>query len=246
MPEENNASTQTQDEFLKDLEPEQQFNPLEDAAPKEEDSKQEEEDTEELRNRRERRLVAKLQAERESSIALAAKLEVLTAAQKTSTTEAADYLKKVERIYGTDSPEAVAATELLKGALADVKEIAKQEALETFREEQRVVREAEVKEGNQLDDMVEDIEDTYGVTLDGSSKKSFFQLLEKLSPKDSDGDVIAYADPHAVWEELQSRNKVAPSRAKGLASRGIAKSSSAPSTVERDSNERFLRENGII
>src|SRR5258708_5318435 len=55
------------------------------------------------KNRRERRLLKQLQDEREGSIFLAGKLEARTEAGK-AVTEESDYLKSVERIYGTDSP----------------------------------------------------------------------------------------------------------------------------------------------
>lgn len=239
----------TQEEFLKDLNPKEEgvFEaPLTPEAPKPE--KEEEESEEQKFNRRERRLAAKLQAEREAGIVMAARLEALTEAQKLrNAVEPSEYLKSVERIYGTNSPEAQEATELLKSALKGVEERATNRALEQFREEQRKEREAVAKEEKTLDTMVEQLEDEYNVSLDSQTKKSFFQLLEKLSPKDSNGEVIAYADHHAVWEELQSRKQQPTNRAKDLASRSMVKTGASPSTtVETDSNERWLKENGII
>ena len=67
----------------------------------EEPPKTDAEQEEEPKNRRERRLQKKLEAERQSSIELAAKLEAMTGAKQT--VDEADYLKGIERIYGTDS-----------------------------------------------------------------------------------------------------------------------------------------------
>lgn len=241
----------TQEEFLKDLEPSNETEVLEQSldVPKPDDTTTEETETDKF-NRRERRLRDKLQSERESSIALAARLEALTEAQKFSRdTVISSYEEKAMRIYGTDTPEAKAATDLLITSLKEVKESATKEALETFREEQRKEKEAVKNEEKTLDAMVEDIEDTFNVTLSDATQKGFFKLLEKLSPKDSNGDVIQYADPHAVWEELQARKQAGqqPNRAKDLASRGINRTGGSPSTtVEDDTTERYLKEQGII
>lgn len=234
-----------QDEFLKDLEvtPEDPFAP----APVEEKKPAEVE--EDKSNRRERRLQAKLTAERESSIALAARLEALTEAQKFSRDiTPSSYEEKASRIYGNATPENAAATELLLASLKEAKEEAKKEAVEAWRHEQANERAELQKEEKTLDSMIEDIEDETGLTIDSQTQKAFFSLLERLSPKDTDGNVIAYADHHAVWEDLQSRKeKVQNTRAKDLASRSMVRTGSSPSTtVEMDANERFLRDNGII
>ena len=245
----NKGKTMEQEDFLKDLQPNNDVfeQPLDSQEPEmvTEDSTIEKEPA----NRETRRLRAKLQAERESSIALAARLEALTEARNLQQSPEADYLKSVERIYGTDSPEASAATELLKKALADVEKTATERALELFRQEQ--VRETEevLQEERVLDSMIEELEDEYGVVMDEDTQRGFFTLLEKLSPKDRNGNVIEYADHHAVWDEYQVRKERLSnnSRAKELASRSVSRSASSPSTsVQADSNERWLRENGII
>lgn len=199
------------------------------------------------RNRRERRLMEKLAAERESSMFLAGKLEARNEAER-AVTEEADYLKSVERIYGTDSPEAQIATDLLKKAIVGARDDAKREALEEMRAEfqkgDTEVREAE----NELDGFIEDIEDTYKVSLTGAQEKAYFTLLEKMSPKDRDGSVKEYADPHAVWEIFSERmQKRTDTRAKDLSSRSMVQSgASTESNLQDDVSARWLRENGII
>lgn len=238
-----------QEEFLSDLNPDNKpdvltepLNPTEPQA-----TEEPKEDDEEARNRRERRLQSKLQAERESSIALAARLEILTEAQQfRKDSEPAEYLKAVERIYGTNSPEATEATELLKNALKGVEERATERALEKFREEQQQERDSVASEEKNLDEMVESIEDETGKTLDENTKKGFFQLLEKLSPKDKDGNIIEYADHKAVWDELQARRQPTSNRAKDLAARSLSTGTSPKTGVAQESEERWLRENGLI
>lgn len=240
-----------QSEFLKEFEPKQEtdaFNqPIEPAKEtKEEEVK--EEDENELRNRRERRLAAKLQAERESSIALAAKLETLTEAQKFQReVEPSEYQKQIEKIYGTDTPEATAATELLKSALKGVETTATERALALLREEQQKAQEAVKAEERTLDSFVEQIEDEYNITLNDAHQKGFFQLMEKMSPKDSEGNIVAYADPSAVWETYAEKLQKKDTRAKDLSSRSMtASGASKDSTIQDDSTVRFLKENGII
>lgn len=238
---------QTQEEFLKELEDKKDevfANPEEVAL----EPEKEPEDTDEDKfNRRERRLQAKYQAERESSIALAARLEALTEAQKFSRENTPEVDETIARIYGTNTPEASEATALLQKALSNVENRATEKALEKFREEQRQEREAVQQEEKSLDGMIEEIEDEYGVTLDKQSKQGFFTLLEKLSPKDRDGNIKDYADHHAVWEELQARRKPDSSRAKDLASRSMVKTGASPATsVEDDATARYLKEQGLL
>lgn len=201
------------------------------------------------RNRRERRLEAKLQAERESSIALAAKLaEREKIDSERNVTVESDYIKSIERIYGTDSPEAIEATELLKGAFKGLHKDATENALKLFREEQQAEKAAVSNEEKALDMMIEEIEDGYNVEVDSATQKAFFTLLERMSPKDNDGNITQYADHTAVWEMLQSQRTVPKSNpAKDLSSRSMVQSgSSKESKLEDDSNVRFLRDNGII
>lgn len=206
----------------------------------------------ELKNRRHRRLEEKLQAEREANIAMSERLKVMSEVKELQGSEEAGYLKSIEKIYGTDSPEAIAATTLLKQALTDVEESATKKALDKFRQEQREIEEEVSKEEKTLDAIVENIEDTYNVDLSSSKatevRKGFFRLMEKLSPKDSDGNILNYADPDAVWEEYQERLvKKNNNTAKELASRSMAQSSSgATSKLQDDSTVRFLKEQGIL
>ncbi len=235
-----------QSEFLKDLEPVetdpfgQPIEPvIEPETPVESD--------EEAGNRRERRLQAKLQAERESSIALAARLEVLTEAQKFSRENTPEVDETISRIYGTNTPEAAEATALLQKALLNVETRATEKALEKFREEQRVAADAVAKEEKNLETMVEEIEDQYNTNLDEPTKRAFFTLLERMSPKDANGEVKEYADHTAVWEELNARRQAQPNRARELAARSMNRTGASPQgTVEQSANERFLKEAGII
>lgn len=247
-----------QDHFLKDLEPNHEADPFaptseEPQVAKPEDPEEEEdEDATEMkaRNRRERRLEAKLQAEREAGIQMAERLKVL--AEVNSPAQSNDYLEAVKRIYGTDSPEATAATDILVQSLKTVEERATENALARLRQEQAETQAAVQQEERRLDSMLEEIEDVHNVDLTSSgsesTRRAFFQLLEKMSPKDAEGNVIEYADHHAVWEVLESRRqKRADTTAKDLSSRSMAQSNaSSTNTIQDDATIKFLKENGII
>lgn len=200
------------------------------------------------KNRRERRLLKKLQEEKESSSFLAGKLAARSEAER-SVSEESDYLKTVESIYGNATPEAQLATDLLKKAIVGARDDAKRAAIEEWRSERQREQEEMQKAEGQLDAIVEELEDTYDVTLTPTQEKSYFQLLQKMSPKDRSGNVIEYADPHAVWEIFQEKitAKRTDSRAKDLSARSMVNSgASKDSTLQDDTTARALQELGII
>lgn len=209
-----------------------------------------EEAEESVKNRRHKRLEAKLQKEREANIALNARLSQIAESKAVREgSEAADYLKSVERIYGTQSPEAIEATNILKSALEGVEKTATERALKTFREEQAKEREAIKKEEAQLDSFIEDIEDTYGVSINEETERGFFKYLDRISPKSEDGSVIAYADHQAAWEDYSEKIKASKpiNKAKTLASRSMVQSgASGDSKLVEDSTTRYLKENDLI
>lgn len=200
------------------------------------------------KTRRERRLMRKLEEERESAIFLSGKLAGQTEA-KSLITEESDYLKAIEKIYGTDTPEAILATDLLKKAIIGAREDAKRSALDEFNSRVQQDNEAKTRLQRELDSFIDDIEDTYGVELSSVQEKGFKQLLTKMSPKDKDGNIIAYADRHAVYEAFQDKLKSngSSNRAKEISARSMTQSgASKESTLPDDATTRFLSENGII
>jgi hypothetical protein len=201
----------------------------------------------EPRNRRERRLEARLQAERDAGIQLAARLQALEE-QRNSSTPKSEAVSNIERLYGVDSPEAREATDLLKSEFARVREEATQAALNALEErssrETQAVKEAE----RQLDGMLEEIEDEFDVDMTPKARTDFFKLLERMSPKDRDGNIIQYADHMAVWEDYQLRTqKPVDNTAKNLAARAMNNGAAASdNNLTNTVAERYLRENGII
>lgn len=246
-----------QSEFLKDLgvnsENEEAFldKPLTDEVePPAQGEDTPEEAEMKLKNRRERRLNDKLQSEREANIALNARLQGITESQTLRQgVEESDYLKRIEKIYGNATPEAKEATELLKEALEGVKRSAREEALTEFDSRRAKESEAEKEAEKSLSDMSDRWEDEYGIDMtDEVTRKGIFALTEKLSRKDSDGNIKEYPDPDGVAEVfIANKDKATNGRAKELASRGMTRSgASQPSQLQQDATWEALKEAGIF
>lgn len=211
------------------------------------DSEEEEEEEFKPKNRRERRQQAKLEAERQSAIQLAERLAKLEEA-RTIRDEEEDYLQGIERIYGTDSPEAQIATDLLKKAIVGARDDAERRAYERIQAERQNEIVAVQQAEEELDSIVDEIEDTYGIELTPAQEVAYFELLQKMSPKDREGNVTSLADPHSVFEVFSDRlQKRGTNPAKALAARSMVQpGSSVETTLPDDVVARQLREMGII
>jgi hypothetical protein len=200
----------------------------------------------EARNRRERRLMEKLQSEREAAIALAAKLDTITQSQATRT-ESAEWEKSIERIYGDSTPELREATELLKASIRGAKEEAKREALAEWQATQAKQQEAVTNAEKRIDSMLEEIEDEKNIDLSqGPHREGFLKLLEKMSPKDSNGNIIEYADHTAVWDIYESQIKKPVNPAKEMAARAMTQGATSNSNLSTEVHDRWARENGFL
>jgi len=223
--------------------------PGEPQTPAKGDDATEETDEEVKPNRRQRRLQQQLEQERQASAEVAQKLAIANEALRLAQSGSQPTIDQVDRIYGTDTPEAAMATQLLKGALKDVETRARESALEQFRAEQAAAAQAQAQADAQVDSILEDIEAENGGPLDPATRTAFLTKLERLSPKDVNGNILQYADHYEVWDDLAAtRQPVVKTKAKELAARSLNTNgaSSPNTTVAADANERFLREAGII
>lgn len=193
---------------------------------------------ESIKDRRHRRLEQKLQAERESNIRLNERIKTLSELENRtpSSTTLDDYDKDFLRMYG-DTPEGRAAAEINKNALLRLKEEAKKEVLDSI-ERRQADQEAQEKEYESfIDTNLESLEDAYGIDMTSNApsarktRREFLELVEKLSPKDSDGSITDYADFGAVFEQYQPQiEKPDNSKQKELASRSMVRSGNASAT----------------
>lgn len=233
-----------QSEFLKDLEIPTE-NVLE--APLEVEPEKETEERPQLVNRKIRRQLERGEKYREEALLLGERLKVMTELGKFKEETGEDKLKEIDLIYGTDTPEHIAAGNILKKALQGREDAAVERALEKLREErsQESVQQ-EVEEKN-LDEMLEQVEDEHGIDMsDATNRRAFLTLLERASAKDADGDIKEYADPDFVAEQFLARRDQSNGRAKELASRSMVRGGQTSSTVEQTAIERYLKDNDII
>lgn len=248
-----------QTEFLKDLGTEESVEnkdslldkPLEEQnTPAQDVEETPEESAFKAKNRRERRMAEKIRQLREEAIVATTKLQTITESQQLRQgSEESDYLKRVEKIYGDATPEAAEATKLLKEALSGLEKRAVEVAMERLEAEKSKEAEAVKKEEQNLEKILEEVEDDHGIDMgNDGERKGYLSLLEKLSPKDAEGNIIEYADPDTTAEIYLSRKEKSASKAKDLANKGMVRSGAAQTggKLEVDATERFLREHGII
>ena len=171
---------------------------------KPEQENSEEEIEEQRKNRRERRLEKQLQAERENAIALAERVKVLSEVGKFKEEVGDDYIKEVRAIFGDEKPENKAASDILEKTLRKIREDAVKEAEDRFSSRQVSESKAVQDEEKNLDAIMEDVEDEYGIDMSNEAvRRGFLNALEKASPKDKDGDIIEFADPDYVAEDVE-------------------------------------------
>lgn len=247
-------------DFLKDLEIKPEDDVLEQPLTEETPEESKQDDTEEpevkLKNRRERRLFERLENRGKEVSALAEEVvklrNVVESQNLRQNSGDAEYLKKVERIFGDATPEAREATEILKEALRGVHETARKEVLDEavnrIEKSRTAESEAVAQEEDRLDEILDHVEENYGIDMDNEAeRKGFLSLLEKISPKDKEGNIIEYADPDSTAEIYKSRKETSSNRAKELAGRSMVRGgATGESKLQSDSIERYLKEEGII
>jgi hypothetical protein len=229
--------------------PEEPKDPLMPDVPKEEPKA---EDQEDRKNRRERRLESRLQAERESSIHLAARLEALTEAQKfANETKGLTIDDRLLTLYG-DNENGRKAAQITQSLLEDTRKQARQEAFEDLQKAQAEQQAEQKDEEKFIDDQLDNIEDEYGVDLTSNSpqgrknRSDFLTMVSKFSPKDEQGNIKEYADFGEVYDTFKDTRKADTSRQKDLASRSMAKSGSSASPTRDVATEKYLQSLGII
>ena len=236
------------DEFLKDLQSESIMNkPLNVSTKSEEEPEKETNEEEVRKNRYTRRREAEAQRLRDENIQLNERVKVLSEVGRFKEEVGDDDLKKVEAIFGTDTPEKLAATNILKEALSGLTEKAKKETLRELDSRQEEESGAQKEADDEVDSFLEAAEDEGLDTEDENTRKGLLTLMERMSSKYNDGNVKEFADPEAVietYKELQKRS--GSNKARELASRSMTRSGeSQPSTLPQNAIDRFMTENGL-
>jgi hypothetical protein len=236
------------DEFLKDLQSESIMDkPLNVSTESEEEPEKETNEEEVRKNRYTRRREAEAQRLRDENIQLNERVKVLSEVGKFKEEVGDDDLKKVEAIFGTDTPEKLAATNILKEALSGLTEKAKKETLRELDSRQEEETGAQKESDDEVDEFLNIAEDEGLDTEDDNTRKGLITLMERMSSKYNDGNIKEFADPEAVietYKELQKRT--GSSKARELASRSMTRSGeSQPSKLPQNAIDRFMVENGM-
>lgn len=145
-------------------------------------------------------------------------------------------------IIGNDTPEKVQALNALKTALTNLDEKAVRRAEAKIQEIQNEEFLAEQEAEEELSNALEDIEENFDVDITSNTQSAkkmrndFLGFVEKIAPKDRQGNIIDYPDMASAWETFSSMRQSTkqPSRAKELASKSLSRSSeSVPAQQER-------------
>ena len=144
------------------------------------------------------------------------------------------------RLIGNDTPEKVSMVKEFKEILLEGTQKAKQEAIAELEARQNAELEADMEAEQELESAFDNIEETFDVDITSNNplarktRQEFVSFVEKIAPKDRNGDIVDYPDMASAWETFSEIKKstATPSRAKELASRSMARSSSATAVVD--------------
>lgn len=142
------------------------------------------------------------------------------------------------RLIGNDTPEKVAMIREYKAREERLIEQAEERAFNRLSAKEQEALKADQEAEQELESAFDSIEDTYEVDLSSGSpnakktRQEFVTFIEKIAPKDKNGDILDYPDIPSAWETFQEiqKSKQTPSRAKDLASRSMARSAETAST----------------
>jgi hypothetical protein len=140
-------------------------------------------------------------------------------------------------IVGNDTPEKVNALNALKNSLNSLDQRASQKAIDALQNIQNEEAEADAEAVNELEEAFDNIENTFDVDITSNNaiakktRQEFVSFVERIAPKDRNGDIVDYLDMVQAFETFSEIKKstATPSRAKDLASRGMR--NSAETTV---------------
>ncbi len=214
------------DKFFGDL-PEADKKEVDIFAPEEVPAKDpvETKDDEPRKNRAHRRLEDKLKEKDDMLLALQNRVvELSTKKLDKNDTDPSEMPAEWVALYGS-SPEAEQAWKVQEKLLQKHTDIAEQRAVDRIKSEQQKVQDEQKSYESFIDSQFETLEDTYDVDLTSNApsarkmRNEFIELVQKLSPKDANGEITGYPDFESTFEiyknnrekdkssELQTRQK---------------------------------------
>lgn len=206
-------------------------------------------------NREARRAKKALQAEREAAIILNERVRALS--EKVSELERfkTDVGTPVDDdvydvLYGntprTPETEKVAASlqKLLEKNAQKARDLALQEFEARSQEGSREFEEAR----NTVDSEFEALEDEFGVDFERNTKlrNDFVDFVDRLSRKDTEGNILEYPDFRSAFETFQSLSKRDTSRQREIASRGMTRGNNTSGQAADKEHQEYLKNLGIF
>lgn len=137
------------------------------------------------------------------------------------------------RLIGNDTAEKVSMIKEFKNILEKGTQRARDEAIYELESRQQAEVEADIEAEQELEYAFDNIEETYDVDITSNNplarktRQEFVSFVEKIAPKDRNGDIVDYPDMVQAFETFSEIKKstATPSRAKELASRSMTRSS---------------------
>jgi hypothetical protein len=172
-----------------------------------------EEGEEGRKNRRHRRLEQQLAESRENErVAREAAIAAEARAAGRAETGSESIDARLLRMYG-DTPEGKEAARIHQELLTDTHQRARQEAMDEFRAAQAAEAAAERQYADRITSELEALEDEHNVDLTSSSpaatkaRNDFLDLIQSVSPKNTDGSLAGFADFGSTFELFKSRQQ---------------------------------------
>lgn len=136
------------------------------------------------------------------------------------------------RLIGNDTPEKLAMIREAKARDEKMLNLAEERAFGRLTKEQQAVIEADQEAERELENAFESIEESYDVDISSNNpiakktRQEFVSFVEKIAPKDRNGNIVEFPDMQNAWETFSEIKKSTqqPSRAKDLASRSLNRS----------------------
>lgn len=137
-----------------------------------------------------------------------------------------------DRLIGNDTPEKVSMIKEAKARDERRLQEAEERAFNRLSAKEQEEVQADKEAEEELSSAFDSIEETYDVDISSNNpqakktRQEFISFVEKIAPKDRDGEIVDYPDmlsAFETWSEMK-KSTAQPSRAKELANRGLSRS----------------------
>lgn len=212
---------------------------------------------ESMKNRRHRRLEMNLEVERDARIRAEERLKAMSEMEKFAKETGDIIIPDIAKMFDSSEVGKENALRLSK-VILETREKAKEEVLREI----ETRREREIEEQKKYEDIIdtqlENLEDEHNVDLTSDAPKArkarreFLELVQDLSPKDEQGNIVGYADFDKAFEMYQKTSKEVTDdksnvRREEIAGRSMQRSNANTETVKQRSHgfDGWKRDFGI-